>query len=641
MKERAFIKILLITTILSITLNVLGQTYKPVLHISDNDIKPDRLSEYYTYWLQSFDEKESVYKADSFYKSGSFVHPKWHQPLNLGDAEKRLWLRIVVKNDCEANNKFVWTVRHFLDTANLYVATDSGFKQITTGTYWDISSKRIINARQLCLPFTLQKNQSMVLYLCINKHFGNLFFRLHIRSLLSYFQLEENNMITSNWGRLIGFYLFSFILMLILYSFLRQKLYLWYCIYVLFNTVFLLMEDSFDGLILPQWLYSFTWHTGQYSFLLLSTAVGIKIMQLFIDIKRKQQILYKIGFVFMVVSFSFVTFMCFIQYFFLHNVSFSILRYLRTSIDILIISNSIFILIAIIIYAINRRKMAIYYGITYLFFFLSCLRFVFNNHGITILDLMKRNIFALGLFIQLLLLIILLIQNFRSIIQRNLTLKLANVQLEKSLLISSVEVQELERKRIAEDLHDVVGSELSSINLLVTNHFIQYPEINNEDIAYRAQLSMQLNKLLIEVREVAHDLMPKDFDERGIVNVLTEKINFLNTTNSIIFELWFTGDFTHIYKQIQISCYRIILELLSNIIKHSQATKATIQLNGEAKNLQIIIEDNGIGLQKNGNSNGIGLQNIRSRVNSLQGIINFDTSKLGTTIVIEIPIRKA
>ena len=72
-------------------------------------------------------------------------------------------------------------------------------------------------------------------------------------------------------------------------------------------------------------------------------------------------------------------------------------------------------------------------------------------------------------------------------------------------------------------MHNIVGSELISINLLVTNHFLQHPEINNEDIAYRSKLCMQLNKVLIDVREVADDLMPKDFDGMGIVNVLTEK----------------------------------------------------------------------------------------------------------------------
>lgn len=641
MKKRTLVRVVFTTIIFFITLSVFGQARRSELHIRENDIKPDSLSEYYTYWLQSFDEKESVVIADSFFKSGAFKHPKLHKSLNLGDARKRLWLRIVVKNDCKANTKFVWTVRHFLDTANLYMATDSSFKQVATGSFWDISSKRLINARQLCLPFTIQKNQSVVLYLCINQHTGNLFFRLHIRSILSYYQLELKYMMTNNWRRLIGFYIFSCIFILILYSFLKQKLYLWYCIYVILNTIFLLMEDSLDGVVLPQWIYSFIWHTGQYSFLLLSSAVGIKIMQLFIDIDRKQKILYEMGVALIALSFLFVPFIFIIQnYYPHHNNGFSIVDFLKIATDILIIANSIFILIAIIIYAINRRRMAIYYGITYLFFFLSCLRFTLNHQGITTLDFMKRNNFALGLFFQLLLLIILLIRNFRSIIQRNLTLKVANIQLENSLLKNSVEVQETERKRIAEDLHDGVGSELSSINLLITNHFIQHPVINDEDTIYRAQLAKQLDKLLIEVREVAHDLMPQNFNEKGIIEILIEKIDYLNATNTLTFELLFTGDFNYTNKQVQIACYRIILELLTNIIKHSKATKATLQLYSEETYLQIIVEDNGIGLHEINDHKGIGLQNIRSRISALQGTINFDSSKFGTTIIIEVPIQK-
>jgi len=68
--------------------------------------------------------------------------------------------------------------------------------------------------------------------------------------------LEEHNFIIDQyWFWLIGFYVFSMVFNVILFSFLNDRIYLWYTLYVLFNAIFLLMEDSLDGLILPQWFY--------------------------------------------------------------------------------------------------------------------------------------------------------------------------------------------------------------------------------------------------------------------------------------------------------------------------------------------------------------------------------------------------
>ena len=100
---------------------------------------------------------------------------------------------------------------------------------------------------------------------------------------------------------------------------------------------------------------------------------------------------------------------------------------------------------------------------------------------------------------------------------------------------------------------------------------------------------------------------------------------------------FFEASLSNVSKTIKLHCYRIITELLLNIHKHAGATKAFLQVIEEDNILQIIAEDNGRGFTEN-EGKGIGLTNIRNRVNLNKGSINIDSSKKGTTIIIQIPI---
>ena len=91
---------------------------------------------------------------------------------------------------------------------------------------------------------------------------------------------------------------------------------------------------------------------------------------------------------------------------------------------------------------------------------------------------------------------------------------------------------------------------------------------------------------------------------------------------------------------LELSLFRMIQELIANIIKHSEATNATIQLTQHEKNLNIIVEDNGKGFNyTNTKTTGIGLQTIQKRIEHLNGKLNVDsTLGKGTTILIDVPL---
>ena len=93
-------------------------------------------------------------------------------------------------------------------------------------------------------------------------------------------------------------------------------------------------------------------------------------------------------------------------------------------------------------------------------------------------------------------------------------------------------------------------------------------------------------------------------------------------------------------KQEELTIYRIIMELTSNINRHSSATEATIQLIYHQHQLSIMVEDNGKGFYTAA-TNGIGLKNISSRVNYLAGSLNIDSGEKGSTIMIDIPYKQS
>ena len=90
---------------------------------------------------------------------------------------------------------------------------------------------------------------------------------------------------------------------------------------------------------------------------------------------------------------------------------------------------------------------------------------------------------------------------------------------------------------------------------------------------------------------------------------------------------------------VEISVYRMVQELMNNILKHSKATYVTIQLNKTENNLNIVVEDNGIGFDTGSARSGIGLKNIETRLNKLNGKISIDSGRgKGTTTIIDIPV---
>lgn len=215
---------------------------------------------------------------------------------------------------------------------------------------------------------------------------------------------------------------------------------------------------------------------------------------------------------------------------------------------------------------------------------------------------------------------------------------------EMNAINAMISGQEEERKRIAQDLHDNLGSKLS----LVKIHY-QSVEDNFEHIDNDAKLQYEkANQLLDEacksVREISHNMISGTLSKFGLIPALKELKQTLESVFSTQHQHQIEIEISHhklesrLENTMEIQIYRIIQELLNNIIKHAEATQVTIQLLKLEQGINIIVEDNGVGFDITKKRTGIGLKTIESRVISMNGNCLIDSGKgNGTTITIDIP----
>jgi signal transduction histidine kinase len=202
-------------------------------------------------------------------------------------------------------------------------------------------------------------------------------------------------------------------------------------------------------------------------------------------------------------------------------------------------------------------------------------------------------------------------------------------ELEDNIRISSmrsvIEGQEIERERIAKDLHDSLGGLISTIKL-------QFDQVinKNENISHQKEYKKAyqlLDDAVNEVRTISRNLQPSALNELGLVRAIKDLINRFEGDNvpEIDFQNYNIPE--KMDKIVALSVYRIIQELLINSIKHAHASEILIQINSEDDELVIQYEDDGIGFDKNAiKSEGMGLGNIQSRVKYMGGQIHMDSS---------------
>lgn len=235
--------------------------------------------------------------------------------------------------------------------------------------------------------------------------------------------------------------------------------------------------------------------------------------------------------------------------------------------------------------------------------------------------------------------------------QQQLTLKATQkeIQTREHFTHQLMQSQDNERKRIAMELHDAVGQELLIIKNLASLGIksISDPQKSENSAEYLKDISETSSSVIESVRTLSKNLHPYQLENLGISESLEAVIQRLESSSPIQFKYSIDkieGLFT---REQELHIYRILQELLNNIIKHSAATSAEISVTKKADEVNIVVTDNGKGYDLNGKESyiyssgkGFGLSGINERVSILRGSIQIDSViTKGTSVQIHIPMQ--
>lgn len=199
--------------------------------------------------------------------------------------------------------------------------------------------------------------------------------------------------------------------------------------------------------------------------------------------------------------------------------------------------------------------------------------------------------------------------------------------------------QEKERQRLANELHDDLGGLLASIKLHF--HTLLDNEATESNKKFEKTDSL-INEAYDKVRAIAHAKNSGVIAKEGFLRSLEEMADKVSIANNLTVTVIEHGLDERLENSLELSLFRIIQELITNVIRHSNATEANIHLTKHDDTLNIMVEDNGEGFDSSGitlKSGGMGIKSIDRRVAFLNGTMNIESEVgQGTTVIIEIPI---
>ncbi|MFV0592804.1 MAG: tetratricopeptide repeat protein [Draconibacterium sp.] len=247
-------------------------------------------------------------------------------------------------------------------------------------------------------------------------------------------------------------------------------------------------------------------------------------------------------------------------------------------------------------------------------------------------------IFLSGALVILLLMVFIVYSRIR--IKQERRLNQERVQMQQLQMKVVLESQENERRRFARDLHDGFGQLITAVKMMLTQMHTSTSKQERSEIALKS--NEVLDSMHSQLREIAHNLMSEQLMEEGLEAALRDYARRISRTTDIQIEFYTFGLDKNLNQTVEINLYRIIQEWINNVIKYSGAKNISLQLTGFDNEINLLIEDNGEGFNKEKlmNSSGWGWKNIQSRLEAINGKLEIDSGEgfPGTSFILDFPV---
>jgi signal transduction histidine kinase len=217
-------------------------------------------------------------------------------------------------------------------------------------------------------------------------------------------------------------------------------------------------------------------------------------------------------------------------------------------------------------------------------------------------------------------------------------------EMQRQLLESALEVQEVERVRIAKDLHDEVGAMLS-VTKMSFNQLLRKLDNAQDLVTMGKQTRELLEQSISQVRRISKELVPSTLEEFGLISSIDEFIQKVHLASATSFIFSHEGiDIKQRFdKKIELTIYRLIQELVNNALKHADAKEISLRLTTENNKIIFTFTDDGKGFDfentRKDPKSGLGMRNMESRLSVIDGTLDIKSQiGNGTKTIIEIPI---
>lgn len=548
----------------------------------------------------------------------SLFKPYRRDVLNLGSIEGTAWLMFNCKSVSPKTLQLILDIDIvYAENVNFYLFENGKILSKYQNYDWQTKMRdRIIKTRYFAFPIEIKPNQELKVVFSLQEKNG--FFYAPATLYEKNWYEEQYNRFNILYSIPIFFIGIITIITFILWLVIKENALIYYFLYQLGFLIYSLNSEGVMAQYFPKIFSNPFWYvygvTISYSgYLLLSLNVILKTLEV------KELKLLKI------IIYSYITFsLIWCLFLFLNNFD---EKYSPISSSLASFSYLIIFVVAILGLIKQTPNSTLYFiAILPVLFSALLIRvtiFDFLNYQLDLKNFgTSEFIYLMNYYSPLFEVILLgigLVLFFRRE-RENLLLNLVDIHKQK------IQTQETERRRLAQDLHDDLGGTLSAIKGRMSNE-----SVNDEIINL-------VEKAISDLRLVSRNLMPPELAQEGLIKTLKQTIDQLQNFSKISFTYISLGNEIRLSDEKELNIYRIVTELLNNIIKHSKATKATVQIIYYESNLHITVEDNGVGLlNKNVKDEGIGLKNINFRVSHISATMFSDSNTKGTTFIIEVP----
>ncbi len=559
--------------------------------------------------------KDNHFTADALF---SILPDQWKplesKRIQLNKLSTSIWLKIPV------NSILQYGYFDFLKINNPHI----NFLRC-----WIISGKQLIkefpktgdnltyNTRSLPVtnfdfPVNGENARNCFIVIAADKRYTNL--SLPVNFCSEPYYLANNQTTNLIGGLVIGIIVLILFLNISLYVILRQQLFLWYSLYQFFILIYMLADIG----ILFKYVYpQFTSLNDLVRPLSLAFCL-IPLIQFFnqlLDLSKLFPGFYRLNkwiSIFYILLFIVATFSASSSNYATQGVWVQINLILSPALLAVLLYESIYCYYKKTQYA--AFALLSYIGSTILII-------IFSLHQS---EKIPDNIFTAlanywAIYWELLVMCIALIWRYKYYKAETENLARANREQQEKIFNETVAFQEKEMQRISSLLHDSVGANLGLLRLEADN--MKLTEVSRENLA------KNITRLGNEVRMMSHTFSPILLQEKGLYAAIREMTNRIKTISEISLQFEWIGEFNQINSQFEIVIYRIIQEILQNLLKHSKAKNAFLQIIVEQNVISIYAEDDGVGLQKNVPSEGVGLKSIEKLVKLLNGSFSIESSK--------------